>query len=342
MRRGKKEHRYWGDVKNQKDFLQSIGINQNNCTQFTCAHIISKGGSGLLCKYNGSAKRAMRAIFQINEDTNNSINEGKNKFPRGYWTMGNQKKFLDNCFKDFNLKSFEDWYNIPLEKIREKGGGRLLNIYGNIFNMLKENYPEYSWDILKYNTKSKYQYIKTPEFLLSLQKKYQIQRKEDWERISLLQLRKEKATSLDTRGGLFKLLKQIHPHEIWTSSFFRKKLKKSEQRWLLINLQSIFKEHYLIEDYHPMINFKSRVPIELDIYIPALNLAFEYNGQQHYDEILGGFSPIEVNKSRDQEKQSLCLSHNIHLIDIPYWWDQNSTSLSILISQYFGRNNINN
>ena len=71
---------------------------------------------------------------------------------------------------------------------------------------------------------------------------------------------------------------------------------------------------------------KSRLKIlqglELDGYCEKLNIAFEYNGYQHYEN--GHFKSHIDNelmniKKRDKLKIRLCKKNNIKLIIIPYW-----------------------
>ncbi|WP_434284699.1 zinc-ribbon domain-containing protein [Clostridium botulinum] len=61
--------------------------------------------------------------------------------------------------------------------------------------------------------------------------------------------------------------------------------------------------------------------LELDGYNEELNLAFEYNGEQHYNsEKMFHKSPkaFEKQKKRDEEKKELCKARSITLIEIPY------------------------
>ena len=72
----------------------------------------------------------------------------------------------------------------------------------------------------------------------------------------------------------------------------------------------------------------------LDIFIPSLQIAIEYQGEQHYHpvEIFGGESAYKKLIIRDARKAELCKSHNIKLI---YWkYDEviNSTRLATKIN----------
>lgn len=88
-------------------------------------------------------------------------------------------------------------------------------------------------------------------------------------------------------------------------------------------------EKYLIDN---KINYISEYEIDIDIninksgkaridfYLPDLNVAIEYNGEQHYRPI----KYFEINKSfeiqqkRDQFIRDYCYNNNLKLIEIPY------------------------
>jgi hypothetical protein len=62
--------------------------------------------------------------------------------------------------------------------------------------------------------------------------------------------------------------------------------------------------------------------MELDGYAPALELAFEYQGHQHYQPVSFFCSNQERFKQRQQDdecKRRLCLEHGVTLLEIPYY-----------------------
>ena len=154
--------------------------------------------------------------------------------------------------------------------------------------------------------------------------------------------------------------------EGWNEEKFCITKKKSKQRLLFAYLQrDIYKHQQIIEEYHlPSPPFPSyphnnknnnnknnnlnnknkdvdsndyddddKGSYYYDIFIPSLNLAFEYQGEQHYDEI-PSISSIQVAQSRDIGKLSRSSKLSVHIIFIPYWWDLSLASLlsSILSS----------
>jgi len=63
--------------------------------------------------------------------------------------------------------------------------------------------------------------------------------------------------------------------------------------------------------------------LELDGYSKDLNCAFEYNGEQHYEELKDFFNKTKKDfdaiKFRDKKKNKICKEKNIKLFTIPYY-----------------------
>lgn len=91
----------------------------------------------------------------------------------------------------------------------------------------------------------------------------------------------------------------------------------------------------ILENYqHHALQWEgTRRKLELDLYIPSLNLAFEYNGQQHYKDI-GYFQPTHQYQTRDDLKQQACKLAGISLISVPYWWNRKKESLVATILKH--------
>lgn len=81
-------------------------------------------------------------------------------------------------------------------------------------------------------------------------------------------------------------------------------------------LHRILPEQEVIRHYHP----DWLEGLELDIYFPALQLAFEYQGQQHFHPIRtwGGQKGLEVLRNRDARKAEICKRLGVCLVTIDY------------------------
>jgi hypothetical protein len=65
-----------------------------------------------------------------------------------------------------------------------------------------------------------------------------------------------------------------------------------------------------------------------DVWIPKLNLALEYQGTQHYSDYQWmGEDRLDIQFFRDRRKLDACKSNNIHIIQVPHWWDGGIDSL---------------
>ena len=93
---------------------------------------------------------------------------------------------------------------------------------------------------------------------------------------------------------------------------------KKEQE-LLFYIQNLFSNYKII--YHDRSILGNGW--ELDIFIPELNLAFEYNGRQHFDFASTGYwrdyDEFIAQKDRDLLKKVLCKFLDIKLIEINYY-----------------------
>jgi hypothetical protein len=82
----------------------------------------------------------------------------------------------------------------------------------------------------------------------------------------------------------------------------------------------------------------------VDIYIPSLSLAFEFQGEQHYSEAYkkhgnlnenrSFFSNFEQRLKKDEEKRETCKRLGITLIEVPFWWDRKIDTLKTMIVNY--------
>lgn len=96
------------------------------------------------------------------------------------------------------------------------------------------------------------------------------------------------------------------------------------QKWLNENKVFLFTKDLLVgqrivREASPSWLGKQR----LDVYLPDLNLAIEYQGKQHTEsiEFFGGQASLDMNIERDARKARLCKENGIDMIFVYYYED---------------------
>jgi len=72
--------------------------------------------------------------------------------------------------------------------------------------------------------------------------------------------------------------------------------------------------------------------MELDVFVPSLRVAFEYQGSQHYDYHYS-YGSAKRQEQRDLEKRLACRKDGIRLIEIPYWSDTTPDGIRTMLAQ---------
>lgn len=72
----------------------------------------------------------------------------------------------------------------------------------------------------------------------------------------------------------------------------------------------------------------------LDLYIPSLNTAIEYQGVQHYSPVdfFGGQEALDHRKELDRKKKELCLEKGVRLIEWPYSMEPTEENLRSILN----------
>ena len=328
------------------------------------------GGKKLLSHYSNDIRKMFIHLYPNYPWPSQNTFKLKFQSHNYFLSLKNQREFMDQLYYQFGLSSMEGWSKITKKKIIKNGGKSLLTTYysTNIQKLLKTVYPYYPWNF----GENDFKYKRPPQSILFLRKiihyvidYFKIKQKKDWYRVSsklrvysssvnqyhltdrIIHLsqrskKKEKMKVID----IFKALSLIFPHDKWKRKYFLFRSKTSIQRLLFIYSLSLFPSVILYENYrHPhqrlfVENFQyenrevlsASNLLEYDIFIPSLNLAIEYQGEQHYDDI-PPFCSSALYQARDKVKQEFSDLYSIQLITIPYWWDKSFSSfLSTLYS----------
>ena len=300
-------------IEKQREFMDKLFIkfklnSLDEWLNILKERIKDEKGFNLLRKYNFDLKKLLLSIYPNYPWLSLSFKIHPTKY---FKSIENQQKFMDKLFKKFNLNSFDDWKNISREKIKKNGGESLVTTHykDNFHLLISTIYPNFPW-YSQEKINSLFLYDKVKFYI----EKYSITQKKDWFRLP---------SSIDgSNFDLYQMLLFIYPSEKWKKSNFSFRTKKTTQRLLFSFSQKIYPSLLIFENYfHPKGYF------ELDIFIPALQLALEYQGEQHYDDMPAAFSGFELLQKRDEEKEKLAKDHSIKIIYIPYWWDQSLSTL---------------
>jgi hypothetical protein len=175
-------------------------------------------------------------------------------------------------------------------------------------------------------------------FFEKLGKVLEIKSLSDWYNVSNPQIRKNGGRgALGSHKSLGFALKFAYPKYPWDMGRFQTRGKTAAQRWLFLVLKGLLSKDTVIE-YNfrkdPALKWEGlKFPSQFDIYIKALRLALEYQGEQHYMDIPGRDS-LSDRQKKDNDKLASCVKHGITLVRIHYWWDMKSDSLSSTLHQY--------
>jgi len=112
--------------------------------------------------------------------------------------------------------------------------------------------------------------------------------------------------------------------------------KKKSSQWLLYKiLQEIFPPGVVIlEEIHlpSALVIQTGYLMTFDIFVPSMNMIFEYHGYHHYyDHHM--FGDVISRKERDEQRRLVCSYHNVIYLEVPYWWHCDKASVIALIHQ---------
>ena len=332
---------FWRENKNILEFINKLKCKYNlnskeDWENLNCKHIEESGGISLLNQYSlfELKKFGFPELKKTTSDTRKQ---------KGYWKdENNVLAFLNDLKEKNNINSTEDWSNITCKQIIDLGGIGLFPKY-SLFELkclgcpeIKTKYPQLNrkknkpkgfWD----NSEN----IK--EYLESLGKKFNLKTIDDWNRLSKKQIESLGGSRLFAKyNSIYEIFSIAYPDKIWDRQKLSSKDKRSNQRWLFIQIQKIFPGEEIVEDYfHSELTRISGFPVQFDIFLVKRNIAFEYHGIHHYEDNPAAFGNLDLYISADSEKKKICQKFNIPLIVVPYWWDLELNSLSDIIKEEY-------
>jgi len=251
-------------------------------------------------------------------------------------------QYMDWTGEKLGYTKPDDWYRVE-GKDFEYGGGMLSHYDGSPSKAVMDYIPDYDW--------KEWLFIKAPSnfwkdknnhvrYLDWLGNKLGFTKPEDWYNVSQSDFTRNHGIGIQVyTGSVFHAVISAYPEFDWDVEKFYPD-KKSQQRLFRI-VKEIFPDEKIHFDFrHPNLRFNlSNMPMELDIWLPNLSLAFEFQGIQHYeifwphknkDNPTSGLDEIQ---RRDKEKAIACKKTGITLIEIPYTWDASSEYVVKILSE---------
>lgn len=149
--------------------------------------------------------------------------------------------------------------------------------------------------------------------IFNLRKKREELTSEFFDRIKFLQANEIEKSILKLERKIDNFFENIAREE-----FGFRKIGEGNVSELLMSklIQQIYPDEELLMHHRP----KWLLGLELDVFLPNINIGFEYQGQQHFYAIKawGGKKALDDVKKRDQIKRNICIKNNITLIEIDY------------------------
>jgi len=213
----------------------------------------------------------------------------------------------------------------------KKGGSGLLDYYGNsLRRALSDIYPEHNWLEWGFSKTTNFygEIENVKRYVFWLEKQFNISKLDDWYNVSTHRIRHFGGSHvLSIFGGKRAVLSAVYPNYEWRLISSKWNCQMTQKH--LLNLVSqIFPDEEIQSNFRAK-DFRferSNLPMELDIYLPNLLLAIEYQGIQHFQSHYLS-NTLDSQKIRDMEKRKLCWERGITLLEVPYWWDQTQRSL---------------
>lgn len=333
---------FWMDPRTQRAWMDWYADSRGmeTLTEFyklRASHFREAGAYGMLSHFKLSIVNMFESIYP---ECNWNIALFHESKTRGFWnSIYNQKKFIQHIKWQFNIEDPEDWYRLTSNDVIRRGGrGLLLKYSGLLSEVLNGVYKTNFWRPWLFPTVPTRYFNNNEnlrEYVEWIAKQLGIKKKEDWYDVTIKQLLKVggyRGLMRSKLGGLPEVLQKVYPEFPWEPQNFLKLSSHKSQSLIFRTLQELLPDNTHIEyNYaHPQLRYENGQNMELDVFVPAYALAFEYQGEQHYHE-LSHFLSGDVVQEKDIQKRKLCRNIGITLIEVPYWWDCKQSSLAATI-----------
>jgi len=137
---------------------------------------------------------------------------------------------------------------------------------------------------------------------------------------------------LGDHKNLVNVLQLVYPSHKWKKTIFKRSSSQLALFDLVKQLFPVFQHEIQNNFWHPQITTDNGQKLQLDIFIPSLQLAIEYNGNQHYSEV-AIYKGTKGIQTRDVHKIGACKQAGITLVIVPYQCTVDIAALKSVIQQ---------
>ena len=305
-------------------------------------------GVGFLGRYSNSPSAAILALSEEGLISPPADGWKEEKFGNATdWSLEISRRQLVAALEEsYNLQSPEDWYGLTLKQVTQGGGGgflvkhneKLIEMVSALSNEGLISAPTGGWKKKNFEKTIDWKDKNNQRKLVETLKKIRnIESPDDWYRVTPddfvraggTTYRQKHRTVKDTIKALSTEGFIQAPEGGWSDKAFYVGLKG--QKLLAAYVENILKRKVEFNDRksHGVRNPKTGMPLEADISLPDLKIAFEYQGPHHSDDE-GFIFRDEIKRKQFPEKGWL-------LIEV--WedkWDRSQDSILELLEQRSG------
>eukprot|EP01114_Cavostelium_apophysatum_P016562 TRINITY_DN4740_c0_g1_i1.p1 TRINITY_DN4740_c0_g1~~TRINITY_DN4740_c0_g1_i1.p1 ORF type:complete len:576 (-),score=130.33 TRINITY_DN4740_c0_g1_i1:21-1748(-) len=348
-----KESGVWKNPQRQREFFdqlaEELGLKDwEDWYQVEVSEIKERGGETLLEYYNGTHAKALPVIYPEHKWRIWKFKRLVNNF---WKDKANQRKFLEELAEELKIETLEDWYQIKPAQFGKHGAQMLRDLYDGVpMKAIVGNFPELPWETWRFTQQPKgyWTEVSHREFFDKLYKHLNLQHWTDWYQVSAMEIARNGGGQLLNAhygGSPMVAIMKAYPEYPWeppsNAVWWKQKSwtghpNPSRSHIRLFNiLQELVppatESH--VNYLHPDLKFaKSRRPIELDIFYPKYQLAFEYQGSQHFEDN-AIFGNAKKQQNKDSERREVCAQNGITVIEVSHQWNGTKDALIRIIEK---------
>jgi len=330
-----------------------------------------RGVSGVLGYYGGSMRRALRALhpeqFSLGKtmekaDPSRGLLRELLQFEE---SKNSERKCFDRLAQAFGIQKPSDWSRVRAQDLA-RYGVYLRGYGGSLLRALQSVYPNEScwqpWIHHRVPRNFWRSEMNAKRFVHWLASELNLKSPYEWSQVSFQQICALGGSGLLARyGGLRNLFARIVPDAndilaatsihvcpkktAWIETHLKCDLKrrlidpftsissKSQQHLFKCTQQLFPNEEVFLNVRHPLLTYENGQRLELDVFLPSLNLILEYNGEQHYLWNYRYGSPSS-QQLRDKERRLICDTIGLTILEVPFWWDHKEDTLAMTIRRH--------